>query len=46
MKFIKLDRDYIFDILKNPRGKNHPFTFRGIRLFDGFYIGFIWCRLK
>jgi len=46
MKFVKYEREFIKDILASHSTQSYPFTFIGLKVFGGFYVGFIWCRLN
>jgi hypothetical protein len=41
MKFVKWDKEFIAKLATSPKAKEYSFLFRGLRLFDGFYVGFI-----
>jgi|WetSurSiteA1Bulk_404760.scaffolds.fasta_scaffold02108_16 hypothetical protein len=45
MKFVKWDLERIEAMIKRAHGK-YNFTFRGIQLWFGIYIGFIDGRIK
>jgi hypothetical protein len=43
LSIVEWDRNTITNMLKKGLS-GYPFTFRGIRIWNGIYIGWIYCR--
>ena len=44
MKIVRWSREYITKMLASIRTENYPFTFYGLRLIPGLYIGIFFSR--